>query len=476
MNSDVSKINPGRAVEVVVLLLMAGLIISLILYFKAEALNEGYRQLADLWMVEMLEGEETELWPALPRTAKRMKQWLAVEEQIAACLPSYQAALAGLPVQESDEFSHHESTGPRWKHRVFSELVARLKAMHAPDTGTRDSVRKRLLEARTVYSRTILEPAAGWTEAIESIADANRCPAYEGLRIVPQIGFIPVSRNAESGLWEFEHPYTGMVFVLIPGGRFLMGSCAPESRNPDFSKQEDPNHAPDEGPATEVALAPFLLSRYEMTQAQWLHFTGDNPSNYKDYRAYPDELKPTNPVENVSYEDCSAVLQKLDFVLPTEAQWEYACRAGTTCPYSFGAKESGIGRSGNIADISYWLETRSDRSNRLINDNHFFHAPVGSFQPNRFGLHDMHGNMMEWCRDWYFSYDEVKPRPGDGLREAPAGKPGRLRVFRGGSWMSPARDARSAVRFRQRPAFRHGSIGVRPARALDPEPPRMPEK
>ncbi len=200
--------------------------------------------------------------------------------------------------------------------------------------------------------------------------------------------------------------------VLIRAGQFLMGSPDGEGR-------------PDEQRQHRVRITkPFYLGKYPVTQQQWEAVMGSNPSHFKGANY---------PVENVSWNDCQHFLTRLneragdgrrEFRLPTEAQWEYACRAGTTTRYSFGDDADPLGRYA-------WYRENSRKSSR----------PVGRKHPNAWGLYDMHGNVWEWCADWYESgYYRNSPV------HDPVGRWGSSRVFRGGSWDDAAEDCRSATR------------------------------
>ncbi|MDO4576192.1 MAG: SUMF1/EgtB/PvdO family nonheme iron enzyme [Planctomycetia bacterium] len=182
----------------------------------------------------------------------------------------------------------------------------------------------------------------------------------------------------------------------------------------------------------------FWMLETEVTQAMWESVMGSNPSYYKGSK---------RPVECVSWHDCVEFCEKLSqesglkITLPTEAQWEYACRAGTTTAYSFGDSKDELYRYGNYCDKSCtgdfsWKDTSHT-------DGHDKTAPVGSFKPNPWGLYDMHGNVWEWCQDWY---DE------DYYAESPTSDPkgpdsGSSRVDRGGSWYYFAGGCRSAYRY-----------------------------
>ena len=217
-----------------------------------------------------------------------------------------------------------------------------------------------------------------------------------------------------------------MKLVRIPPGKFLMGSPKSESGRKSH-----------EGPQREVKLRKsFYLGVYEVTQEQYEAVVGDNPSKFKGAK---------NPVDFVSWHDavafCTALSKKTGKTvrLPTEAEWEYACRAGSKTRYCFGNDEESLG------DYA-WMKGNSG------NKTH----PVGQKKPNAFGLYDMHGNVREWCRDWYAdSYagaEKVDPQ-GPSL--------GKDRVFRSGSWGSPAGNVRSAFRLAYSPARRYDRSGFR---------------
>ena len=223
--------------------------------------------------------------------------------------------------------------------------------------------------------------------------------------------------------------------VLIPAGEFLMGS-------PDSDKYAED----DEKPQHRVRIAqPFYLGEHVVTQEQWEAVMGGNPSNFKG---------PNNPVENVSWDDCQKFLDKLNrrpgnqagvFQLPTEAQWEYACRAGSTTNYCFGDEESGLGEYA-------WYGANSGSKTH----------PVGEKKPNAWGLYDMHGNVWEWCADWhdggYYARSPIDDPTG------PTGSSDR--VFRGGGWNRPAGLCRSASRRSRWPGRRYFTLGLRISQVL----------
>ncbi|MFO7567681.1 MAG: SUMF1/EgtB/PvdO family nonheme iron enzyme [Enhygromyxa sp.] len=229
----------------------------------------------------------------------------------------------------------------------------------------------------------------------------------------------------------------GVELVRIPAGSFMMGS--PEGEE---GRRER------EGPQHEVVLGEFYLARTPVTNAQYGRFMAACPDAPKpEYWADGRFNQPEQPVVGVSWGEAMAYCEWAGLVLPTEAQWEYACRAGTTSRYWSGDSEEDLARVG-------WY--RENSGNRL-------HA-VGEKDANPFGLYDMHGNVWEWCRDGWAHYDETKPRVGDGLRREPVAEGDR--VIRGGSWSSTAHYARSAFRSRNLPGVRFNLLGFRPAQVI----------
>lgn len=207
-------------------------------------------------------------------------------------------------------------------------------------------------------------------------------------------------------------------FVLIPAGEFMMGG----------------NKHPDERPVHQVQISKaFEMGKDQVTQAQWDAVMDENSSRFKGANL---------PVETVSWDDAHEFIKKLNakndgyvYRLPTEAEWEYACRAGTTGDYA-----------GDLDEVGWYNENSGGRTHS-----------VGEKKANGWGLYDMHGNVSEWCLDWYGkSYYTNSPEVDP---TGPASGTGR--VFRGGSWDSKAKYCRSALRAIATPDFRFFRIGFR---------------
>jgi formylglycine-generating enzyme required for sulfatase activity len=220
-------------------------------------------------------------------------------------------------------------------------------------------------------------------------------------------------------------------FQYIPPGTYTRGSP------PDEAMRD-----PDEGPQHVVTLTKaFYLGTYEVTQAQWASVMGENPAVFQNFGS---SLQ--HPVESVSWNECQEFIRRLNamgqgtFRLPTEAEWEYACRAGTQSPYYWGARMAESGQS----DYA-WANSRSFARTH----------PVGRKQPNPWGLYDMSGNVWEWCQDWYGAY------PEETLTDPTGPDVGKLKVFRGGSWYDFHESHRSANRHKHAPNERYSAIGLR---------------
>jgi formylglycine-generating enzyme required for sulfatase activity len=466
-----------------------------------------YERLSDLTRHLRLLGTEKSLWPAVPEKVEAMRDWVAQAEDLAKRLPEHVAALERLRRSSLPEDSsgsgpasrpwRFHSVADQFKHDTTQALVQALTEFDKPPRGSLAAMRRRLERAESVVRETIDKYAPQWEAAIASIADPASCPRYRGLRIKPQVGLIPIGRDPESGLWEFVHLHSvregtspipkrdqggrvvfeepmGVVLVLIPGGTFTMGAVPPDEEDTPNQGNRDLDARPEESPLHEVTLDPFFLSKYEVTQGQWLRTTGKSPSQVCIGLVFHGHtVDARHPVERVSWEECNLWAERHDLVLPTEAQWEYAARAGTTTPYWTGAGGEELARAGNLLDA-----TSRDHGGGpgLVyepwSDGWAAHAPVGSLAPNPFGLHDVIGNVWEYCRDDYRAKYDTKVLPGDGLHEVPgvADIP-RLggsvhHPARGGSFHNAASNGRSARRSSMVASLASADSGFRPARPI----------
>ena len=288
----------------------------------------------------------------------------------------------------------------------------------------------RILELQERHGLTI--PDAFWfrhaevsqriglhTEAIES---ATRYVALAGRDGEYYVAALRLLNAAESAQKLVAHSISGMEFVRIPAGEFLMGSTSDEARG-------------SEQPVTRVRISrAFELGKHEVTQAEWEAVMGSNPSRF-------DECGGDCPVERVSWDDVQGFIGRLNslegearYRLPTEAEWEYAARAGTTADRY----------AGDLDAIAWYDENSGGRP-----------QPVGQKAPNAWGLHDMLGNVNEWVQDWYGDY------PGGAVTDPGGPGSGSYRVVRGGSWFSFARSCRAPYRLIISPGYRINRLGFR---------------
>ncbi len=464
-------------------------------------------RLSSFQNLEDLRAAADRLWPARPEQIPAYEAWLHQAAELVGGLDEHRAQLERLRASkepEPDRF-HAESADVsrevverRWWRAQLVKLIEQIEAFADPQTGLIEGVSpdhgwgvaSRLAWSLVVEEMTVTgaEAAQRWAEAIASISNPEACPSYGGLTIGPQVGLLPLGPDPESGLWEFAHVQTGevplrrrdgrlvmtertaVVLVLLPGGVFTMGAQASDPDGPNY----DPQSKIDNGPPHEVTLAPFFLSKYEMTQGQWVPTAGwnpsrDNPGTYNplwNAKRLPGNL--LHPVEQVSWHECVRVCEWLGLTLPSEAQWEYGARGGTTSAWSTGQEQASLAGAANLPDRyarafggSMWVIIEE-----WLDDGSTTHARVGSYSPNPFGLHDVHGNVGEWCRDGYDVDFYARSAAVDPVND-PAGS--RFRVMRGGTYNHPAVTARSAQRFDGAPGLVDGNLGIRPARALEGE-------
>ena len=263
----------------------------------------------------------------------------------------------------------------------------------------------------------VVERLGLYDEAIEAVTKYLTLAGRDGEHYRAALRLL---NSAEA---EKNNPIAAMEFVQIPAGEFLMGS----------ESEEAIDHM--EQPVTRVRISRgFYLGKYEVTQAEWQAVMGSNPSYL-----YFDECGPTCPVEGVSWDDVQEFIRKLNaavgeerYRLPTEAEWEYAARAGTSGD-----------RYGNLDAIA-WYEDNSGGTH-----------PVGQKAPNAWGLHDMLGNVWEWTQDWYGDY------PGGSVTDPRGPVSGSVRGCRGCCWYDGAGYCRASNRYYKSPGIRFDVLGFR---------------
>jgi len=409
------------------------------------------------------------LTPGTPEQVAALQQWLHEHgEPLDAALPRLRRRLATL------------DRGPGVDAVTSATMrcgLAALEAFVAAPEGALPVVRRRLAWARQAAHATLERPATSWQETIAAIAAD---PRYGGLRLQPQVDLVPLGRD-RSGLFEFYHPRSawpgtqevtrdargalarhdmmGIVFVLIPGGEFTAGeqpfhATAPRY-DPDASIYSRPHP---------VTLQPFFLAKYEMTRAQWEQLFGTTRGALPigSVSGGDPAIGYGHPVDSVSAREADAALQSVGLLLPTEAQWEWACGTGASTLWFFGDDVRTLVRYANVLDRRYRAANTTRGSGLDLDDGFAGPAPVGRFAPNPFGLHDILGNVAEWCRDDLVDFTMHLPGPGDGMRSER--RPDGLRAARGGSFLQES--VRTSSRLGTFDTTRDRGTGVRPARAI----------
>jgi len=284
----------------------------------------------------------------------------------------------------------------------------------------------------------------GEDTSIKISIKTNKIPVVKDILTVPkqEIPLIPAPKPVPEKIVQkddheirVDKALQGLKFVLLKPGRFLMGS-----------PQNAANRDKDEDQHKVKITQAFYMQTTEVTQKQWKAVMRENPSRFK-------KCGPDCPVENVSWEDVDKFIIKLNrmlktdkYRLPTEAEWEYACRAGTTTPFSFG--QCLTSRQANFDNTHPMTGCPKGSYEEKP-------VPVASFAPNAWGLYDMHGNVWEWCQDWKIKY------PLGPVRDSSDMSSKKHRVTRGGSWYNEARDCRSANRGSGAPDYYNHNLGFR---------------
>ena len=428
---------------------------NLALQEKADA---GFRLLANEDRIERATDAALQLPPAWPENRADYVTWLSDNgERLREEQRKVRQRLAALEAQRRDSGGALADDVDQHLERALQRLGAQLDAFLGPG-GPAADVAARLRWSEQALAEDTAHDAR-WAQAQEAIkaSDGRRAHVdYAGLPLARLPGLVPLGPDPKTLLWEFldlrthaaDYPLpardpdsgalrtdagTGVVFVLVPGGRIAVGARRNDpgmERNDDLAQRDELNDAL-------TTLEPFLIARTEMTVAQFARLEA----------AVAPDLDPLLPVTDVDWFTAQRALETWGMTLPTEVQWEYACRAGTTSPWSCGSAAASVARSG-------WVDGAV--------------SLCGQLEPNPFGLFDVHGNVAEWCLDEKLPYPDFDARPGDGLRRREAPATDAWRAVRGGSVRDGAEGCRSTARAAHSPAGGDGVLGLRPARVLSP--------
>jgi formylglycine-generating enzyme required for sulfatase activity len=416
---------------------------------KADA---GFRLLANEGRLRAAIAAADALPPPWPAHERQYVDWLEQHgETLASELPKLARSLAELNARKAaSPGAVFADPADQHLEDALLRLQASLRAFGADD-GPRARVQRRLRFLRQVVRPAMLQHEATWRATSDAVTASA---IYRGLRLPHLPGLVPLGKDPATGLFEFvdlcshseghalpvRDPTTGalrvdgdsgVVFVLLPPGTVRLGA----RRGDPGMVQNDEEAQDDELRGETVNLDEFLLARNELTAGQWARLS-DQPFAGNDALL---------PAVGVNWLEATTLLHTVDMDLPSEAQWEYACRARTKTPWSTGADPLAVASQG-------WFGPRPQRT--------------GELQGNAFGLFDLHGNVAEWCRDEKLPYGSSEPRSGDGLRERrDAGVVG-PRVVRGGAAHEGPNAARSSAREALPATARDSALGLRPVRLL----------
>ena len=416
------------------------------------------------YSIDDLVAESEALWPAGPGILPRLYSVLEETRGVVADIPRARAHLEMLAKLEREAALQARYGGEldgRWVLQMQEDLVRRIEALRGGLVAD--------LESRVDSSEEVMRvlEASGvlWKEAASSVATSSR---YEGLSLTPQLGLIPLGVDRDSGLHEFGVVLPGcsvperdgttgvlslrddstIVLVLLGGGRVETGSQGDDPTALYFDPVAESHY----WPVTERELLPFLVSKFEVTQHQWAALMGANPSYWCEGKHYEAQrMTARHPVESVTWTEAVEFCRRLGMTLPTEVQFEYAARAGSTA-----ATWWGTSGPQEPTKVNYFSEENLD--------GHRLHAPVGTFPPNAFGLYEVMGNVAEFCLDDYKVTPWVESfRDGDALVLADGGGG---HTIRGCSFDGRAKITLSA-RNEVKRDVRARTIGLRPVRYLE---------
>jgi len=444
--------------------LIGGLVVSTAMYRDAEEARLQVQLDSDARVVEELVKRVDSLWPVRSWRAPDMKRWLADVDEVLARRDLH-AVRPGKSLTAMKAAEGLEQLRLKMIHERAVAAVADLARL--ADT-LRPEIVVRLVRAKASIEETTVVPAAAWRAASDYVAQA---PLYAGMkqRLEPVEGIVPIGVDPERNLMAFYVHGTGappviadgallprlgdaIVLLLVPPGEYRFGSQNTDSKGAGYLDFKDTAEPWPESPMQSVRLDAYWLGKYELTQDQWQRLGGTNHSQFRSVLSDP--RSPLRPVEFVSWEDCENVLGRHGLSLPTEARWENACRAGT------GAQWPDSGAPDPTRQVFGARQTEV----------------IGSRIPNRWGFHDMLGNVMEWCLEGFthgYTFGcrdgdghlldqlDVDLRPGIAAQTRPVDLRYQMKVLRGGAWRSAGQDSRSGFRQSVYRRNRFATYGVR---------------
>lgn len=423
-----------------------------------EKADAGFRLLANEDRIDLARTAEAELPPPWPEHLPAYAAW---NEEFGNRLREQHHMvvdrLSALTEQRRANGGTLTDDVDRHLERALKRLELQLNKFLDPD-GLAARVSKRQAWCQKTLTPQTDAHAAAWQQARDAIKASDgivAAKAYSGLQLPRMPGLVPLGCHPTTKLWEFldlrthaegdypmperdaatgdlqAHAGTGLIMVLLPPGRIAVGA----RRNQPGMERNDEFAAVDELNDAITSLEAVFVSRTEMTVSQYARLTGNELA----------DGDPQFPLNSIGWHTANGELRRWGLSLPTEVQWEYACRAGTTTPW-FASKTA------EQAKDYGWFEGKISR--------------VALRKPNAFGLFDMHGNVAEWCRDEKLPYVDFPARSGDGLRARATTADNARRVVRGGGSQAGVIDCRSTAREAHDPYSSDGAIGVRPIRNI----------
>lgn len=418
------------------------------------------------------------LYPASPERVPELAAWLAEHgDPIRRGRPALAAAVAA----ERSCLESSDATALPDLLREGERILADVDRFLA--TGACFRVEEQIAR----WSRPPRLPDDAWSRAAAGLAADAR---FVGVSLAPQPDLAPLGPDPVTGLQEFAHwlsgdvprrgadgrlqltSNAGIVLVLLPAGAFSLGEQSDDPAAPNYCRDALPGAA---FPVVDAAVAPFFMGKHEVTRSQWARMGGAmTPQDASEHVAgvgYDDE----HPIGDVDWWSSDLVLRRHGLALPSVVQWEYAARAGTRTPWWCGDDPAEAERIANFADRSMRLAAESipgAHNASGFDDGHPGMAPVGRFPANPFGLHDVLGNVAEWCGDLHASH-WIPARTGDGARFGPFAPswPLVLMPIRGGGFEDRARNSAAGRRHCDSPSHSRPGVGLRASRPLAPSPP-----
>jgi len=498
------------AAAAVLLSLVAGLAAALYYMFEERARADERDALAkrlerkidefemlsvDVRLRELLAAEK-DLYPARPEQASAMGEWLRRAQTLAGMRSPIERTLEALRSRQAPTTPAAPAAAPGggdaevFLVRALDQIRRDLDGF----AGVVSGVEERKEWAEKVQELSIARHADRWAKARADLQSADgkvasRLYAAVPIDLAPQLGLVPLGTNPATLLLEFYHlgsaadptaipaldarghiPVdgdTGIVFVLVPGGTFTMGAQSKDPGAPGYDWQADASEAQPHA----VQLAPFFIARHEITQGQWRRLSrGGTPSLYQAGLKLRDDYVVTavHPVEQITWDDADRVLSQHGLVLPTESQWEYACRAGTSGPWWTGSERESLRAGGPAVNVADQSAGRAGLNWPAIadwpeyDDGFPVHAPVDALRANPFGLHHVLGNVEEWVRDAAAPYK--RPLLPSGERDS---KTPDVKVYRGGSFGTSTAAARCSARNNGGRNELRVVLGARAGRAIE---------